>query len=72
MDSTYRIPSKECIELYETIGKNNDYPSYPAIECDNLSLIGRDGNMWTSIKGKWVLSTLNNDKQIYPSIYKNI
>ena len=57
MNSPIRIPTKECIEIFENIEKNNynDYPSYPAIECNNISLIGRDGNIWTSIDNKWVL-----------------
>jgi hypothetical protein len=61
MDSPIRIPTKECIELYENIEKKKgsifNWPSYPAIEANNLSLIGRDGNIWTSINNKWILNT---------------
>ena len=60
MNSPIRIPTKECIELYENIEKNNYncWPSYPAIDCNNISLIGRDGNMWTSIDNNWVCTGL--------------
>ena len=65
MTSPIRIPTKECIELYENIEKNNYncYPSYPAIDCNNISLIGRDGNMWTSIDNTWVCTGLINSDQ---------
>ena len=60
MNSPIRIPTKECIELYENIEKNNYncWPSYPAIDCNNISLIGRDGNMWKSIDNTWVCTGL--------------
>ena len=58
MNSPIRIPTKECIEIFENIEKDNynDYPSYPAIDCNNLSLVGRDGNIWTSVNGRWSIA----------------